>query len=117
MRLCIVRTPQDDDNSLPKLLARSDAPASGRAQGSGGEEKFDLRYSAGLDVTCLCRIGTVGMARIVSVPTVVMRAIVPAAKVLFHFPPSQTQPHGSCPSVLSGTRSLPTCRAAIFPRE
>jgi hypothetical protein len=33
MRLCIVRTPQDDDNSLPKLLARSGAPASGRAQG------------------------------------------------------------------------------------
>jgi hypothetical protein len=70
MSLCIVQTPQDDDNSLPELLARPAAPASGRAPGPG----------AGISLA-FTGIGAVGMARIVAMAVVVVLTTISSAIV------------------------------------
>ena len=79
MRLCIVRTPQGDDNSLPKLLARSGAPASGRAQGTEAPLDTDLEFQHAWQLLGLAGIGTVRMPRVVAVPIIVVLTLVPVA--------------------------------------
>jgi hypothetical protein len=72
MNFFIVRTPQDDDNSLPELLARSGAPASGRAQGAGARKSMSFRAPARQMLLAFAGIGAVGTARIVAMAIVIV---------------------------------------------
>ena len=79
MSLCIVRTPQDDDNSLPELLARSGAPASGRAQGPDAKSLCVVGLAWML--LAFAGIGAVGMARIVAVAVVIVGTTITSVTV------------------------------------
>ena len=80
MSLCIVRTPRDDDNSLPELLARSGAPASGRAPGPAPANQRCGRQLAWM-LLAFAGIGAVGMARIVAVAIVIVLTAISSVTV------------------------------------